>query len=100
MQLLIIWSLLTFGVTNIVVDSDIMFKVRNVFNRKRLSFIYEMITCPTCFSTWLGFLLSFTFLSFGFNTPISQVFSGSLILQVFLDGCLTSGIVTLIYKLK
>lgn len=98
--MLFIYLLLAYGITNIIVYGSIFYKFRELFNTKYTSLIYGLVTCPMCFSTWVGFALSIVLLYFGQVTPISLVFELPNYLTIFLDGCFTSGAVWLIFKME
>jgi hypothetical protein len=95
-----IYILLAYGITNIVVFGSIFESLRESFNTKYTSFIHSILTCPMCFSTWLGFTLSCMLLFFGQHTPISLYFNLPNYLTIFLDGCFTSGTVWLMFKVE
>lgn len=92
--------LLSYGITNIAVYGSIFSGWRNFWNNVNPGFFGKLFTCPLCFSTWVGFVLSFLFLSFGYQTPMYNYGVDYLPLAVFLDGCLTSGGVWLIHTLQ
>lgn len=94
------YLMLAYGITNIVVFGKIFHWLRESFNNKYTSFIYKILTCPMCFSTWIGFILSAVLLYFGQVTPISMYFCLPNYLTIFLDGCLTSGAVWFLFKIE
>ena len=94
------YLLMAYGITNITVFGTIFENFRNSLDNKFTSFIHQIFTCPMCFSTWLGFLMSLTLLYFGQLTPLSSVFELPQLLTIFLDGCFTSGGVWLIFKME
>lgn len=51
-------------------------------------FIHGILTCPMCFSTWGGFVLSLTVFS-----PTYELFSTPIWISWFFDGILSSGAV-------
>ena len=85
---ILIWSFLSYGLMNIVVFSSIFEGFRNFFLRwgeNKLNpfrgmgkFIYGIISCPMCFSTWGGFFLGFLFL-FLFRGVLGGVWVGWLL---------------------
>jgi hypothetical protein len=93
------YMLLAYGITNIVVYGSI-FEPLRVWFAKNISFIGDLISCPLCFSTWVGFALSALLLMTGNPTPIAMYFGLNVWVTVFLDGCLTSGVVWLLFKLE
>lgn len=95
-----VYLLLAYGITNIVVFGSIFQPLRDLLDSSWTSFIHSIFTCPMCFSTWLGFILSGMLLYFGQITPISMFFELPQLLTIFLDGCFTSGAVWLIFKME
>lgn len=92
--------LLSYGITNIAVYSSIFSGWRNFWDRVNPSFFGKLFSCPLCFSTWVGFILSFVFSSFGYKTPMSVYGIDCVPLMIFLDGCLTSGGVWIINNIQ
>ena len=95
---LIAWFILSYGLMNIMVFGSIFQGFRNFFltwgNDKSLpfngiaNFISGIITCPMCFSTWGGFVLSLLIFS-----PTNVIFGTPLWISWFFDGILSSGAV-------
>lgn len=92
---IIFWILLNYGFVNIVVFGLIFENFREFFKKWGDSnnkfnwfgrFIYEMITCPMCFGTWSGFIMSFLVYS-----PTHNLFQTPIFYSWFLDGLLASG---------
>ena len=54
---LILWSFIAYGMTTIIVYGAIFEKPRN-WIKINYSFLGELISCPLCTSTWVGFFLS------------------------------------------
>jgi len=92
--------LLSYGITNIAVFSSIFKGWRDFWQKYNPSFFGKLFTCPLCFSTWVGFILSFVFSQFGYQTPMSYYGITNLPLMIFLDGCITSGGVWLIHTIQ
>jgi hypothetical protein len=105
MDKFILWSIISYGITTILVYGKIFNTLRanikyfskveykaNVLNIIPLffSFINELITCVLCTSTWVGFVLSFVLYS-----PVKDKFNLSY-LNFFFDGVLSAGIVWII----
>ena len=57
--LLIFWSFMAYGMTTIIVYGSIFEGLRNWLN-KHSKFFGELVNCPLCTSTWVGFFLSLT----------------------------------------
>ena len=92
--------LLAYGITNIAVFGSIFDWWRNFWDKLSPSFFGKLFSCPLCLSTWVGFILSFTFITLGYQTPMSSYGIDNLWFSVFLDGCLTSAGVWLIHTLQ
>lgn len=98
MTQLILWILISYGMTNIVVYGSIFNVPRNFINKVSIDtqfpfhnlfvFISEMIKCMMCASVWIGFLLSVLIFS-----PTNVIFSTPLWISWFFDGILSSGAV-------
>lgn len=100
---LIIFILVAYGATNIMVFGSIFEGFRNFFVRLNPSFLGKLFTCMICLPTWWGFVLSLTMwsptLSTGLinNLDIFSLTIDKVVLSTFFDGCLTSGVVWLIH---
>lgn len=92
---LLVWVLVSYGISNIVVYGKIFDPVRNILQKnienKYIKFIYEMTECMMCFSTWLGFFLGIFFFS-----PSHEFLEFHRIYSWFFDGVLASGSVWII----
>ena len=93
MKELVFFSLVVYGISNIVVYSTMFTWLREFFlwiNPKGLG---KLFTCMMCFPTWCGFLLSFALYYFGFANLSPMGARGITVpwLAIFLDGCLASG---------
>ena len=82
--LLIFWTLMAYGMTTIIVYGSIFEGLRN-WIQKRSKFFGELINCPLCTSTWVGFFLSLTLGSIS-----SELFDIGYI-GIFYDGVFTAG---------
>lgn len=94
---LIIFMLVAYGMTTIMVYGSIFNGLRNgihklgsddgfVLIRPIFKFISELIQCMLCTSTWVGFFLSLVFFS-----PIHNFIGLNEYLSVFFDGMLSAG---------
>jgi hypothetical protein len=92
--------LLAYGITNIAVYGSVFEGWRNFWKKYEPNFFGKLFTCPMCFSTWVGFILSFTFSMFGYHTPMELYGITSIPLMIFLDGCLTSGGVWIMHTIQ
>lgn len=100
MMKILVWVFLCYGLMNIVVYGAIFESFREFFRRlsersnKIGKFIYELITCPMCFSVWGGFFMGGVIWS-----PVHHLFDIPLIYSWFFDGILASGTVWAINSL-
>ena len=95
---ILVWFILSYGLMNIMVYGSIFQGLRNFFmewgNNKKLplsflgEFISGILSCPMCFSTWGGFILSLLIFS-----PTNVMFNTPLWCSWFFDGILSSGAV-------
>jgi phosphoglycerol transferase MdoB-like AlkP superfamily enzyme len=91
---IITWVIICYGFTNIVVYGSIFEFIREFFRKlseksiKIVNLIHELITCPMCFSTWVGFFMGGIIWS-----PVYHLFDVSLMYSWFFDGVLASGAV-------
>lgn len=98
---LLAWFILSYGLMNIMVYGSIFQGLRNFFNRWGSNpyvplhglgdFISGILSCPMCFSTWGGFVLSILVFS-----PSHVLFSTPLWGSWFFDGIMSSGAVWII----
>ena len=105
---LLIFLLIAYGVSNIVVFSSIFGKWRNFWSSVSPNFWGTLFTCMICFPTWVGFIGSalvwsptefYGIVSDGLNVMGLFTIPKGLI-SVFLDGCLTSGAVWIIHSFQ
>jgi hypothetical protein len=82
-----LWAFIAYGMTSIIVWGSIFEKFRNwVISKSK--FFGDLVSCVLCTSTWVGFFLSITFSS------VSATFYQSFVLvNIFLDGMFSAGIV-------
>jgi hypothetical protein len=98
MTQLIIWAVVAYGMTNILVYGSIFNglrdKIHNWGNNELLpfdflgKFLSGLISCVLCTSTWVGFFLSLVYFS-----PSYDIIGTNKILSVFFDGMLSAGFV-------
>jgi hypothetical protein len=95
---LLIWMVMAYGMTNILVYGSIFNSTRQfikewgedkttAFNGF-FNFVSGIITCMMCCSTWVGF-----FLGFFVYSPVHEMLETSTIWSWFFDGMLASGAV-------
>ena len=94
---LVIFMLVAYGMTTIMVYGSIFNGLRNGIHklgsdegffliRPIFKFISELIQCMLCTSTWVGFFLSLVFFS-----PIHNFIGLNEYVSVFFDGMLSAG---------
>jgi len=57
---LLIFILITFGITNILIDSYIFIFLRNFANKYSPKFFGELLSCPMCTGFWIGIFVGLT----------------------------------------
>jgi len=97
-MILLIWLLIAYGQTNIMVYGSIFNNTRDTIHKwasKNYApfqglgkFISALISCMMCMSTWVGF-----FLSLAFYSPSHELVGSDGIMSIFFDGMLASGFV-------
>jgi hypothetical protein len=97
---LLIWAVVAYGMTNILVYGSIFNGIRQWIHKQGrkhegwfltqplFSFISGLISCVLCTSTWVGF-----FLSMAYYSPNVEIIGLNKILAVFFDGMLGAGFV-------
>ena len=95
---ILIWVFTSYGLMNIMVYGSIFSGLRDFFNNTGkmdiliispiFRFIYGIISCPMCFSTWGGFFLG-TFI----YSPTMQYLGSCYEMSWFFDGIFSSGVV-------
>jgi hypothetical protein len=93
---ILIWFLIAYGVSNIMVFSSIFKGWRDFWTRVSPKFFGDLFTCMICLPFWIGILLSlFIFSLSGVYLDVDNIYISS-----FLDGTLTSGGVWLIHTMQ
>jgi hypothetical protein len=97
MVALLVFILVAYGASNIMVFSSIFKKFRNLFgvNADEPSFLGKLFGCMMCLPFWWGVLLSLFMYS-----PTGQLDLPIEYLNVFFDGCLASGAVWLVHTIQ
>ena len=94
---LLIWAIVAYGMTNILVYGSIFNNLRNKIHRWGDSkgllsglglFLSGLISCVLCTSTWVG-----SFLSLAYFSPNHEIVGLNKFLSVFFDGMLSAGFV-------
>lgn len=97
---IILFELLAYGITNILIFGSIFQFWRDFWVRINPNFFGKLFNCPLCLSTWIGGGLSFLFNYLGYSTPFSEYGVVVLPLLIFLDSCFTSGVVWVIHTIQ
>ena len=98
MKELIVFILISYGISNIIVFGSIFGKFRNVMgvNEENPKFLGKLFGCMMCLPFWVG-----VFLSIFFYSPSFDIMDGKYcFLSYFLDGCLASGCVWVIHTIQ
>lgn len=85
----IIWVLVAYGITSIVVEGSIFYPLIEKTTGK----LNDLLTCPLCFGTWVGFIMGLIY------SPIAIHVELPVIVDVFACGMLSAGSIWLITKL-
>jgi len=93
---LIVYFLIAYGISNIMVFSSIFEGWRLFWKRHNPSVLGELFSCMICLPFWVGIFLSFTI----FSISDFYLYITENIFKYFFDGCLTSGGVWLIHTLQ
>jgi hypothetical protein len=84
-MLILIWVLIAYGMTNILVWGSI-FESTRTFIKKHSKFFGDLISCTLCTATWVGF-----FLSLVLGGLTNHYFNIPWYICLFMDGMLTTG---------
>jgi len=96
----ILFILIAYGFSNIVVYGSIFEKLREFFKRINPGFLGDLFSCMMCFPTWVGFFLSLFFFSPTEYYGLGDMVVPSVFTYVFFDGMLASGTVWLIHTFQ
>ena len=93
---LLLWMVMAYGMTNIIVYGSIFNGPRNFINKTAdtpgsflrgfFIFVSDMIKCMMCASTWIGF-----FFGIFLYSPVHETLGVSSWVSWFFDGMLSSG---------
>jgi hypothetical protein len=105
---LLIFMLIAYGISNILVFGSIFEKWRTFWSNVNPGFFGMLFTCMICLPTYAGFLGSWLIYSpsidYGIVTESLSVFGLFVIpktlIAIFIDGCMTSGVVWLIHSFQ
>lgn len=97
---LLIWIMCAYGITVIETEGSIFDKWRDYWESASPNFLGMLFTCPLCFSTWVGFILSGLMGYLGYYTPFTYFGINETVLRIFLDGVFTSGSVWMLHNIE
>ena len=86
MESIFIWSFIAYGMTTILVYGSIFEGIRTWLIKKS-KFFGELIQCPLCTSTWVGFFMSVV------TGGLTVVYFDIGYFTIFFDGLFTAGVV-------
>lgn len=86
----LVFILIAYAITKIVTESDLFYNLIEKTSGK----LYDLLRCPLCFSTWVGFIMGFIF------SPISLYTELPIYFDVFACGMLSAGGVSIINKIE
>lgn len=92
----LLFMIACYGITVIVTEGSIFDKFRDYMEKISPNFFGQLFTCPLCFGTWVGFIL--TIILSVFNEP--NLFVDNLYLNVFLGGVISAGSVWLLHNVE
>ena len=96
MSQLILWLIMSYGLSNILVYGSIFNRPRNFITKKAetpesyftdfFAFLKDMLACMMCCSVWVGF-----FYGIFLYSPVNQILKVDPLVSWFFDGMLSSG---------
>lgn len=92
----ILFILIAYGFSNIVVYGSIFGGLREFFKRINPRFLGDLFSCMMCFPTWVGFLLSIIYFSPTLSCGLQEINFFNLFTieakysSIFFDGVLAS----------
>lgn len=96
MTQLILWMIMTYGLSNILVYGSIFSGPRDLINKLAATeglltrgfwvFLSDMLKCMMCAPTWVGFILGMFLYS-----PVGEILNIPIYVSWFFDGMLASG---------
>ena len=91
---LLLFSIISFGITTIVTQSKIFGWLRE-WAENVTPYWSSLVRCPLCFGFHCGWFLSLVLFS-----PTATFIGGSFLVTTFLDACFSAGIVILLDHLR
>lgn len=93
---LVVFLLISYGISNIMVFSTIFERWRNFTNKYSPNFFGELFSCMICLPFWIGVFLSF----FVYSPSLGILNLRVLPLNLLLDACIASGGVWIIHTFQ
>lgn len=93
-EILLVLTLLNYGITQIITESTLFKPFRNLFPLK--SWLGTFIRCFLCISVWVGFIISTLIYSISYN----YLYIYNPIMSIFVDGIILSAASWLLYSLE
>jgi hypothetical protein len=93
---LLLFILICYGTSNIMVFSSIFSKWRTFWLKVSPNFLGELFTCMICLPTWCGIILSLLI----FSPTMTFLGVSSIFFSALLDGIIASGAVWLIHTIQ
>lgn len=96
---LIIYLLVCYGICNNIIYGSIFDGFRSFLSKFGTGgySVYKLFTCFMCLGTWVGFVVSYIFITFNFNVPVN---TSNIYLTVFFNGLLSAGGVWFIHTMQ
>lgn len=85
MEILILWILMAYGMTSIIVWGSI-FETTREWIKSHSKFFGDLVSCTLCTSTWVGFFMSIVLGGF-----TRYFFETNFFVGIFFDGMFTAG---------
>jgi len=93
MSELVLFILVCYGATNIIVYGSLFEKLRNFFVKINPSFIGKLFTCSVCMGFWVGVCVAYLLMFVGNAdmVPMYKLGPNGIPLILFFAGCISSG---------
>ena len=104
MSYIIVFVLLCYGISNIIIYGSMFEWFRFMLSKLGSGpmSLYKLFNCMMCLPTWVGFIISILFWFYGVHhlTPMGIYQIDNTYVHIFLDGVFTSGCVWLIHTFQ
>ncbi len=95
---LLLFILVCYGTTNIIVNGSIFNKFRELSNKIH-PMLGKLFSCMRCTATWVGFAISSIFILCSMETPCS-IITPNIYIVIFMCGMISSGTVWLLHTIQ